>query len=75
MTRPLDRLNELTLVLRTGARDPLWDDFSLLGDEPDQPFLILVVDVNLLVFAETANTAFLELLIWLRHKKCSFEFL
>lgn len=54
-----DGLNKHPLVTRTGARDPLRNDTALLRDKPLKFLLVLVIDVDIFVFAEPAD-AFLS---------------
>ena len=44
-TRSLDRLRQLTLVLRADARVPRIDDLRLARNEPAQKVDLFVVDV------------------------------
>src|SRR5258708_33644165 len=67
MPGPLYRLDKHTLVACAGSRDPLGYDLSLLRDEPREPFFILVVDVDLVVLAKSADAVFSDLLILFCH--------
>jgi hypothetical protein len=67
MAGALDRLHQLALMPGACAGDPLGNNLPLLGDEPYQPFFILVIDVDFIVFAKPADAVFSDLLIWFRH--------
>lgn len=55
MARPFYRLNQLALVLGTGARDAPGDDLPLFGHKPMQQPVVLVVNVVDTVFTEPAD--------------------
>ncbi len=55
MAGPLDRLDQDPLVPGAGSGDPLGDDPSLLGNEPLQPFIVIVFDVHFIALAESAD--------------------
>lgn len=58
MACPFDGDDEHPLMLRTGSRDPLGDDASLLRNEPLELFLVLVIHVEFFVVTETAGSFF-----------------
>ena len=75
MASPLDRDNKHALVFRTGPRNTLRDDASLLRNEPLELFLVLVIHVEFLVIAESACALFPHLavlltLVWSLSMKC-----
>ncbi len=53
IARSLDRRRHLSLVLRTVARDSPGDDFTPLGDEVSQDPRVLIIDIQLLIGAES----------------------
>ena len=55
MSRALNGLDELALMLGTCPGDSFGDDLSLLGNEALQSLLVLVVDVYFLGVAEPAG--------------------
>jgi len=57
LPRPLDRTRELPLVLRARAGHAAREHLALLRDEPEEPLLVLVVDLVDLVLAEPAELA------------------
>ena len=64
LSRVLDRLAQVGLVLSARARHPAWPYLPALGQEtPEHPH-VLVVDVIDLLFAEVADLALLFL--WIR---------
>src|SRR5689334_21247941 len=67
VTRALDRLHQLALVSRAGAGDSLGNNLSLLRNEPYQPLLVLVIDIDLVVFTKPADAVFSNLLILFGH--------
>ncbi len=64
MSSALDRERKLSLVFCTSPGHPAWDNLALLGREFDETFIILVVDVDIPVFAEPANFSLLDFLYW-----------
>ena len=54
MSCPLNCDCQLALMLCARSRDPLWDNFSLLGDEAVQALFILIVDISIFGLAKTA---------------------
>lgn len=67
MPGPLDRLDELPLMLRAGPGNALGDNLPLLGNEAAESLLILVINVDFLTVTETACAPFFELLILFCH--------
>src|SRR5436190_13638053 len=67
MARALDRLYQLPLMPGASAGDSLGNDLPLLRDEPDQPFFILVIDIELIVLAKAADAVSSDLLILFGH--------
>ena len=59
LSRVLDRLAKVGLVLRARARDPAGPDLPSLGEETAQHPDVLVVDVLYLFFTEIADLALL----------------
>lgn len=55
MARPFNRLDQLALVLGTGAGDAPGDDLPLFGHKPMQQPVVLVVNVVDPVFTEPAD--------------------
>jgi hypothetical protein len=53
ITRSLDRRCHLSLMLRAVARNSAGDDFTPLGDEVSQNPRVLIVDIELLIGAES----------------------
>ncbi len=54
VTGPLNGSHELALVFRARTGDALRYDLPLFGDESEQSFFVLVVDVNILGVTESA---------------------
>lgn len=62
MARPLDCLNQHPLVPGTGPCYTLRNNPSLFRNEPLKPFLILIVNVEILVFTKAAYAFLPDLL-------------
>ena len=58
MSRPLNRPNQLTLMLCTRAGNPFGNDLSLFGNKAVELLFIFIVDVDFLRVAETARPLF-----------------
>lgn len=65
MAGPLDGDNKHALVFRTGPRNTLRDDASLLRNEPLELFLVLVIDIEFFIVAESARALFTLLAVLL----------
>ena len=62
MPRALDGDNELTLMPGACSRDTAGNDLSLFGDAAHEALFVLIIDVDVFRFAETA-IAFFPLLL------------
>lgn len=58
MPGPFDRSDQLSMMNCAGSGDSPGDDFPLFGDESQKGFVIFVVDVLNVVFAEAADSFF-----------------
>ncbi len=65
MAGPLDGDNKHALVFRTGSRNTLRDDASLLRNEPLELLFVLVIDIEFFVIAESARALFTLLAVLL----------
>jgi len=55
MSGSLYGLDQLTLVLGAGAGYAAGDNFAFLGDKPVQQPVVLIIDVEDTIFAETTD--------------------
>ncbi len=59
MARPLDGERKLPLMLGASSRHPPGYDLPLLGGELYETFVVLIIDIDVTVFAESADFSLL----------------
>lgn len=55
---PFDRSDQLSMMNSAGSGDSSGNDFPLFGDESEEGFIIFVVNILNVVFAEAADSFF-----------------